>query len=290
MNKLVTWFEALRPLHWIKSGFCLAALFFSGEVRYFESWIALIPLLIGMSCLASAGYVWNDLYNIKEDRLHPRKRRRPLASGRMTKSGAIVLFIVMSSSGVGLLLFGYGLGSVFYVGLSYLALTMSYTLCLRSIPILDVLTLSLGFVLRVMAGAYALELAPTLWLMSCTYTLSVLLGLGKRKGEFIRMEKGKIDVGITRKSLCGYNGIMLDSCLLVSGFACVLCYVSYALSRDNLWISVSVVFVVTGVLEYFRMTSRSSEVESPERLLIHSRLLMLTVIGWLFSVVLSYVL
>lgn len=286
-QRFQTWWEALRPVHWVKSGFCVAALFFSGHVQDLWAWEKIWPLLIGISLLASAGYLWNDLLNLEEDQRHPRKKSRPLASGRLHKSEAVGLAVAVAVIGTVILWWAYGVGWVFGLSLLYLALTVNYSLWLRELPLLDVLALSSGFVIRVVAGAYAIGVTPTWWLAGCTYSLALLLGFGKRKGELTLLKKGVADVGTTRRALRGYTMMMLDSALGLSAALCVLSYAGYVVDKNNIWIALSVIPVVLGVFDYMRMAWRSDEVESPERLLLHSPVLQISVGAWIFLVTLG---
>lgn len=286
-HRFQTAWEALRPVHWVKSGFCGAALFFSGRAFDLSAWVLLWPLLVGISLLASAGYIWNDLLNVAEDRKHPRKKTRPLASGRMGRKEAVVLALSVASVALFLLWLAYGFSWVFFLSAAYLALTFNYSLWLRELPLLDILALSSGFVLRVVAGAYAIGVAPTLWLAGCTYALALLLGFGKRKGELTLLKKGVVDVGTTRRALRGYTMMILDSALGLSAALCVLSYAGYVVDKNNIWVALSVVPVVLGVFDYMRMAWRSDEVESPERLLLHSPVLQASVAVWLLLVILG---
>ncbi|MGE9268489.1 MAG: UbiA prenyltransferase family protein [Verrucomicrobiales bacterium] len=271
----------------MKSGFCLAALFFSGRVGDSGAWLAVWPLLLAVSLLASAGYLWNDLVNVAEDRHHPRKKKRPLASGRMRKREALALALGVAGLAFALLWWAYGGGRVFWLGAAYLALTVNYTLWLRSLPLLDVLTLSGGFVIRVLAGAYAIGVAPTWWLVLCTYALALLLGFGKRRGELVLLKKDHEKVGSTRSVLQAYNLMLLDSALGLSAVLCVGAYLSYVVGKGGFLLAASVIPVILGVSDYMRVAWRSDEVERPEHLLLKSPVLLGSVAAWLILVILA---
>ena len=283
---LKTWIEALRVTHWIKSGFCLAALFFHGDAMNLEVWIRLLPIVASFSLAASAGYLFNDLINVAEDAKHPRKRKRPVTSGRISRWAAWVASALLASLAVLLVLLFYGFGAVLMVLVGYLGVTGLYSLVFRQVPFVDVVVLGLGFVARVAGGAYALDLEPTGWLLTCTYTLALLLGFGKRKGEWLYMETHHQEVGQTRRALQGYSRKLLDvliiSCAVLAGAS----YVAYCLQRpDPMPFSLTAIPVVMGLMSYMWFAWRSEVVETPERLLLHSPVLIVSVLCWLGMVV-----
>lgn len=283
--------EAVRPLHWIKSGFCFSAVFFSGNAGSLEAWVQVLPVGVAFSILASAGYLLNDVVNREEDRLHPRKRDRPVASGAIAPSAALVVAGGLALAGLAVILGAYGVSPVMWVGLVYLATTTLYSLVLRRIAVLDVMILAGGFVLRVLAGAYALavihpEVHPTPWLIVCTYSLALLLGFGKRRAEWLVVSEAGSRIGATRMALAGYSLRLLDFLLGATAFLSGFSYLLYCLTRDRVQFLLTALPVVVGLMSYMRMAARSSEVELPERLLLHNVILFGCVVAWLLMVAL----
>ena len=148
---MICWLEALRIRHWIKSGFCLVALLFSGAVFEMEAWLQVLPLLLGFSMISSAGYLFNDLWNVSEDRRHYRKRFRPIAAGRVKAKHAWVVLSLLVPLTFGLLMWTYGWTPTTWVVAGYFVLSFSYTLVFRELPFLDVLVVGVCFVARVAA-------------------------------------------------------------------------------------------------------------------------------------------
>ena len=272
--------------HWIKSGFCLAALFFHGDFLNLDAWLDLLPVMVSFSLAASVGYLFNDLINADEDARHPRKRNRPVTSGRISRRAAWTAMVFLSVLSLGIVICSYGWGSVLLVLAGYFAISGLYSLVFRQVPFVDVLVLGLGFVVRVAVGAYALDLTPTTWLLVCTYTLALLLGFGKRKGEWRCMETHHQVVGETRRALRGYTKDLLD---VLTGFCAVLAgtaYLMYCMQRpDRMPFMLTGVPVVMGLMSYLRLAWRSETVEAPERLLMRSPVLMASLVGWLAMVV-----
>ena len=282
----------MRPKHWVKSGFCLAALIFSGQASELASWWQMIPLLAGFCLLSSGGYLINDAVNMAEDACHPRKRLRPLAAGRLKKNSVVIVGICMALLGLGLIVWKYGGegGLVKWtpvVSLGYFLLTVSYSLFIRDLPLLDVLVLGLGFVFRVTAGAFALDLVPTLWLLSCTYSVVLLIGFGKRQGEWRVIEHRHEELGCTRKALKGYTPLLLSVLTSFCGLMAGGLYIAYCVSRpDRFPFLITAIPVLIGLMSYLKFVWRSEKVDAPEDLLFKSPLLLGSVIVWLLLIVL----
>lgn len=286
VKKVTLWAEALRPRHWIKSGFCAAALFFSGQASHWDQWLKLLPVLVAFSLLASAGYLLNDVWNRHEDRLHPRKKHRAVASGRLGVVSVLFVSGFLSVVGLAVLAFSYGVsGSAalpLWHGVAYLLLTASYSLFFRGLPLIDVLVLSAGFVIRVSVGAFAIGVTPTLWILGCTYGLALLLSFGKRLGEWRLLEKRGASLGETRLALRGYTEALLR--VLVGAGAVVAggSYFAYCLSHpEREVLLLTVIPVMVGLTSYLRLAWRSEVVETPEKLLFKSPVLLGCVAAWL---------
>ena len=284
------WLVALRTQHWIKSGFCLAALFFHGSALEVEAWMAVLPIALCFCLISSAVYLANDIANRAEDQLHPRKRRRPIASGQISVRQAWLAVVLLAGGSLGFAWWVYGAGTVMWVLAGYYVLSWIYSYYLRGLPLLDVLVLAVGLVARVAAGAYALQsfdhtAHPTAWLLSCTYFLALLLGFGKRKGEWLLLEKTHREMGITRRALRGYTADLLDVLTGCSALLAGAIYLAYCLSRpDRIPFVFTALPALTGLMSYLRLAWRSTVVETPERLLLRSPGLVISLTVWLVLV------
>lgn len=289
LREIGVWSEVIRPQHWIKSCFCLAALFFGGEVGRLDEWLLIWPLLLSFCGLASAGYLFNDVINREVDRLHPRKKNRPVASGQLTVRNVLAVSLILAIGSLSLLAWHYGVSGagalVTRIGIGYLFLTGSYSVIFREMPLLDVLVLGIGFVMRVAAGAFALGLEPTGWLLGCTYAMALLLGFGKRLGEWRLLEWNGAELGGTRRALKGYTEASLK---LLVGVACLASgglYVAYCLTHSERTLLMLTVFpVVFGLMSYLRLAWRSDVVDAPERLLFMSPALLGSVGIWVLMI------
>ena len=284
------WLVALRTQHWIKSGFCLAALFFHGSVLEPAAWMAVLPIALCFCLISSAVYLANDIVNRAEDRRHPRKCRRPIASGQISVRRAWLAIVLLAGGSLGFAWWFYGGGTVTGVLAGYYLLSWIYSYYLRGLPLLDVLVLATGFVARVAAGAYALQrfdltAHPTGWLLSCTYFLALLLGFGKRKGEWLLLKKTHREMGITRRALRGYTADLLDVLTGCSALLAGAIYLAYCLNRpDRIPFVFTTLPALTGLMSYLRLAWRSTVVETPERLLLKSPGLVISLAIWILLV------
>jgi|GEM_PF-256665 len=284
------WLVSLRVNHWTKSGFCLAALLFHGAVFDGSAWFAVLPAAICFCLISSAVYLANDIFNRKEDRCHPNKRNRPIAAGHIAVRAAWAVVIALVATALGLSFVFYGGGSVTQVIIAYYLLSWLYSFCLRGLPLVDVLVIGLGFVARVAAGAFALQsfdftAHPTGWLVGCTYFLALLLGFGKRKGEWLLMESAGMALGSTRRALRGYTAELLNVLIGCSALFAGSIYVAYCLSRsDRMPFILTAVPALWGLLSYLKLAWGSTAVETPEYLLLRSRSLLISLVGWLVLV------
>ena len=285
------WVISMRPKHWIKSGFCVAPLIFSGQASDLAAWLQIIPLLAGFCLLSSGGYLLNDVINLEEDARHPRKCRRPLAAGRLKRVPMIIVGLCLALLGWLLLHWQYGGGDGLIkwtplVGLGYFLITVSYSLFLRDLPVFDVLVLGLGFVSRVLAGAFALDLGPTVWLLSCTYAIVLLLGFGKRQGEWRVIEQRHQELGKTRKALKGYTPMLLN---VLCGFFALLAgvlYMAYCMTRpDRELFLLTGIPVIAGLMSYLRLVWRSKLIDAPEDLFLRTPSLLGSVIIWVLLII-----
>jgi len=280
--EMTPYFQALRPEQWIKSGFCLAALFFSGQVGVIGSWELVWPLIVAFSLMASAGYVFNDFWNLKEDQAHPRKRHRAIASGQVSPSAAIVLFVLCIVLALGFSIFYYRFELTTGCLTLYLIVNLLYTILLRKIPFLDVTSISFGFVLRVIAGAFALGLFPSEWLMIITYLLALLLGLGKRSGELNNLKQEGINIGITRNSLGWYQKVGISRIIWTVVFLIVVSYgvYCYKVRGQSPVFGLTCIPVIIALISYAKDSSFSKTTERPEQMIFTRPIIGFCLIAW----------
>ena len=276
-----------RPAQWLKNGVVLAALVFAGEATQ-RGAVELALLAMAVFCLlSSAVYTINDLIDRDRDRQHPLKRERPLASGKLAATPAIAMTLLLIVASLGV---AWTVGwSFFVIAILFLALNLLYSLVLKEIVIVDVMTIAIGFVLRAYAGAAAIQVPASKWLLINTLLMALFLGFGKRRHELVLLQEGAV---AHRKILGRYSPYLLDQCIGITTASVVVMYMLYSFSTEvstklgteNLYFTIP--FVVYGVFRYLYLIHKEDKGGSPTHVLTTDRPILLTVILWLFTVIL----
>lgn len=229
-----------RPKQWAKSAFVMIGPLYALADHSGPPAALLAPAAIAAAAFAlvsSASYIVNDIKDAPLDRLHPRKSRRPIASGRVSPTAAGVLAAVLLAVGLGLclLLDGPARWWVMVLGAVYWANVAAYTFVLKRLVIADVVSLSLGFVIRVLAGCAAAGVSPSTWLLNCTLFLAMFLAFGKRLGERRTAEQMGADAAETRSVQKAYTDELLRMATVVTGVANLVTYAGWIQSRDGVF-------------------------------------------------------
>jgi decaprenyl-phosphate phosphoribosyltransferase len=229
--RVVALLRTLRPHQWVKNGFVFAPLVFAKKLEDSESLVRSAIALAAFCALSGAVYAFNDVLDVDADRAHPIKRHRPIAAGRLSERAAVI------ASG---LLAVLGLAATFALdwrcgtcAAAYLVQNLAYSLKLKHVAFLDVILIASGFLLRVLAGAYAIRVPASNWLLICTALLALFLGLGKRAHELAAATKSGREVGETRAALAGYRLPVVRGAMLVLAAATVGAYVMYTLDAHT---------------------------------------------------------
>jgi len=271
-----------RPHQWIKNVFVLAPVVFAKEVFEPMLLIRAIGAFSVFCLLAAAVYTMNDLADVEGDRLHPRKKHRPIPSGKVPATAAKVFAVALVALGLG----GAALGSwPFLITVaSYFVMNVAYSFKLKQVPYVDVGIIAAGFVLRVMAGGYGTKINVSGYLFVCTALLALFLGFGKRRHELSGLAVGK--KGKQRKVLESYSVRGLDWALALTGVATVGVYLAYTLNPRTqeffgsaaLWWSV--LPVVFGVLRFVTLVRSRPHAESPTQEMLKDGPFVAIVLGW----------
>jgi len=269
----------MRPHHWSKNAIVLAGLVFSGQATDPAALLRALVAVVAFCIVSSAIYAFNDWHDRAEDRLHPLKCMRPVASGAISPSLALafggLLFLAACSIA---LLISPRLAVVIVI---YAILMLAYTLWFRRIAILDVLTIAAGFVLRALAGAVAVSVPLSIWLFMCTLLLALMLGLGKRRSELKELG-GQTEH--RRPSLAGYARFDLDRLMMGIAFLTAGAYLLYSLAVPTfgreLPMLLTMPFVLVAIGRYLYLVFRHNLGGSPELLLIRDRPLFFSIIAW----------
>lgn len=272
---------ALRPKQWTKNGLLFAALIFSGYFTHPDAWVRGFAAFFAFCLLSSTGYVYNDLRDVEADRQHPKKRFRPLAAGEISTTGAWVL--MASCVAVALAISAWvGLGFV-VCALLYFATTLSYSTIFKHHVILDVMFLAACYLWRAVAGAVAIDVPISPWLLLCTAFFALFLGFNKRRGEILLLE-GKI--GGTRKSLQHYSPAMLQEFQAITTSGSVISYALYTvLGSPTPWLLLTLPYVLYGIFRYIYLIDQKGEGAAPDETLLRDRPIQVTILLYLITAV-----
>jgi 4-hydroxybenzoate polyprenyltransferase len=271
--------SAIRPHQWSKNLLLFAGIVFAAKIDDRSRWLEALAAFVAYCAASSAAYLVNDVRDAPQDRLHPVKRDRAIARGELSRTRALQL-----AASLGLLAFGLaavlGLGSLLYLSL-FTGLQVAYTLGLKRVVLVDVLAIAGLFVLRAAAGAEAVDVRISPWLLLCTALLALFLGLAKRRGELVLVGA---DATPGRPVLEGYSLRLVDRLVGLVATATLVSYTLYALTaRDSKAMAVTIPFVAFGVVRYLVLVHRHGLGEEPERVLLTDWPIIVTVAMWVLT-------
>lgn len=290
-------FRLSRPIHWIKNLSIFAALLFSGNLFIPVMFEKIILAFFSFSFATSATYIFNDIFDAKLDRLHPIKKRRPIAAGKVGVPLAIFMIIVFLFASFSI---ASKLSDLFsFTLISYLSIQALYSLGLKKIPVIDILIIASGFVLRVYAGAFVIDSHLSVWFLLCVISVALFLAAGKR-----RAEQGALPEGNTRVSLTKYKRELLNSYVTMFGNAAWMSWSLFTFFESPppttpVWLflaeisrtttiskllMVTIPVVIFGIMRYESLIFEDRS-ESPESLLLKDKSLVFSVCLWVFLVV-----
>jgi 4-hydroxybenzoate polyprenyltransferase len=269
-------FIALRPRQWLKNLLLFAGIVFAAELRDPTRWLEAVAAFGAYCAASSAAYLVNDLRDAEADRQHPVKRRRPIARGELGPRAAVALSGVLAVAALAL---GAALGPA-SVGclLGFAGLQAAYTLCLKHVVLVDVLVIAALFVIRAAAGAIAVDVRISPWLLVCTALLALFLALGKRRAELVLVGADRTP---GRVVLQGYSLALVDQLLAAVAGATIVAYAVYTVTaRDSYALVATVPFVVFGLFRYLQLLHRHDAGEEPENVLLGDLPILVTVAAW----------
>ena len=274
----------MRPQQWIKNLFLFAALVFSGNLFDARD-VSLTIAGFFFFCLASSGvYLFNDVADLENDKLHPVKSQRPLPSGKLSVGSALSASVVLAAAGfAGGLYLRTGFGLLI---LLYLVINVLYSFKLKDVVIIDVMTISAGFVLRVVAGAVLIGVPTSEWLIICTLLLSLFLGFSKRRHELTFLESG---AETHRSVLAHYSPYFLDQMIGIVTASTVMSYALYTISDETVrkfgtnHLYYTVPFVLYGIFRYLYLVHKMEAGGNPTKLAATDLPLLINILLWILS-------
>jgi 4-hydroxybenzoate polyprenyltransferase len=273
-----------RPAQWLKNGIIFLALIFAGELTNPIAVEQALVAIILFCLLSSAVYILNDLVDRKQDQQHPIKRHRPLASGVLSVQTAVVMLVILSVIGLG---GAWLLNRHFFAAAAvFVVVNVLYSLWLKNVVIVDAMMVAASFVIRAYAGAFAINVPASKWMLINTLLLALFLAFGKRRHELVELEG---EATAHRKILGQYSPYLLDQLMAVVTPSVLVMYMLYSFSPEvseklgttNLFVTIP--FVVYGIFRYLYLIHHKAEGGSPTEVLIGDWPILVTVALWLIT-------
>lgn len=279
--------KLLRPKDWAKNFFLFVPSFFAKHIFTSSKIGLLLAGFAAFSCIASSIYIINDYRDIEDDRKHPVKCKRPLASGMVKPAHAIIICVGLIMAGCALAYVANpALQFLFVLGV-YFAMNLAYSFGLKNIAILDIMILAAGFVFRVKGGAIITHTDSSDWLIIMTYLLALFMAIGKRRDDILLKESSGTEM---RKSSSGYNLEFLNTMLGLFSAIIIVAYISYTVSPKTITrlgtyrLYYSSIFVIAGIMRYMQLVFVKQKAGSPTDILYKDRFIQVTILLWIISV------
>jgi 4-hydroxybenzoate polyprenyltransferase len=289
--KLLKLILLIRPKQWLKNFFVFAPIIFAGQLLSFDHFFKNVIAFLAFCGVSSLVYIINDITDIESDRIHKKKRFRPLASGEVTINQAKIFFLIIAVITTFLC---YKTNIYFSsIVIIYFVINLLYSLWVKDIVILDVFFISFGFMLRVIAGAAAIDVSISSWMILTTIFISLFLAISKRRAELSQIDSESIDK--QRKVLSYYDITFTDQMNTIAATGTIICYALYTVSEkatstfhtDNLIYTTP--FVIYGIFRYLYLLHKKNLGENPEQIVTKDIPLIINLILWfIFSVIIIY--
>lgn len=272
--------KLIRPEQYVKNTFVFAPLFFGKEFMNLDMLLCAFIAFACFSVASSSIYILNDYFDINEDKAHPLKSKRPLASGAIKVKNAFVLMVfLMSATLIASFLTSVNL---FIIICAYILINILYSRWLKHIAILDVNIIAVGFVLRLLAGSVVTLITPSIWILLITYLLALFLGIAKRRTDVVLAQNGQQ----VRKNIEGYNLLFVDTALAILSSIIIVCYIFYCISPEiqshyhSELLYISIIFVINGIFRYLKLAFVDQSTHSPTLIVLKDRFIQLTILCW----------
>ena len=276
--------KLIRPKDWVKNLFLFIPVFFAGQFFNVE---ILLRLFAGFACfslVASSIYIINDYRDIQDDKIHPIKKDRPLASGAINKTTALVLafiFLLVGFFGAWLIRDKF----MFVLGI-YFAMNVGYSFGLKNIPILDIIIIAIGFVLRIKGGSIIAKIPLSEWLIIMVFLLALFMAIAKRRDDVLLKLSSGTDM---RKAVKGYNLDFINTALALICAVIIVAYFMYATSPEvvnrlqTYRLYYTCLFVLAGILRYLQLIYVQGDSQSPTKILYKDRFIQISILLWVVS-------
>lgn len=281
-------FLLLRINQWLKNTFIFLPLFFGRQLAHWDSFFLCVIAFVSYSLAASSIYCFNDIYDVENDRKHPQKCKRPIASGRVSVGSA---YWLMSLCAVLSLLTTFLLDSTvrytfILILVCYYVMNLSYSLVLKKIIFVDVFIIAMGFVLRVLAGGAVTGVVISHWIVLMTFLLALFIALAKRRDDVVVYEETGVNF---RKNTNRYNLQFMNQAISIIASITMMCYIMYTVSEEVIdrmqtsYLYVTSIFVLAGIMRYLQLTIVDVKSGSPTKVLMTDRFVQCCIVGWVLT-------
>ena len=281
----------MRPEQWIKNLFVFTALLFSKNLLNVSKDVNALVGFVVFCMITGCAYIINDLVDLEKDKLHPAKSQRPITSGKLQKTTAIKVTVIVCIMSLTLAFYMNAYFGI--IVLVYFLLNISYSIYLKNIVIIDVVTIASGFVLRVLGGAVVISVAASQWLILCAILLSLFLGFSKRRHELVLLEDNATG---HRKVLEHYSPYFLDQMISVVTASTLICYALYTMSKDTIEklgtskLIYTIPFVLYGIFRYLYLVHQKEKGGSPTKVVFTDKPMIINISLWVIaSVIFIYI-
>lgn len=273
----------MRPHQWLKNIFVFLPLFFDKKLLHIDYLVNAIWAFAAFSLAASAIYCLNDIMDIEADKRHPKKRLRPLASGKITKAQAYVIMVILVLASLAIACIALESKSLLAIIAIYIVLNIGYCIRLKHIAIVDVFIIASGFCLRVAAGGVATDIWISQWIVLQTFLLALFLAFAKRRDDVVIYNR---DGSKARKNINRYNLEFLNNAISIVATMTMMCYIMWCVSEEVIarmgtnQLYITAVFALMGVMRYLQLTMVDNKSGSPTKILLKDRFIHFCVAGW----------
>lgn len=283
--KIIRYFELIRPKQWVKNLFVFAPILFAGKLMDLPMLLVNILAFAAFCCVSSSVYVLNDIIDVESDRVHKKKRYRPIAAGYVSVSQAKILFVILIALTAVL---SSMLPFLFLITISaYLVNNLLYSFKIKNVVLLDVFSISTGFILRVIAGAVAIDVSVSSWMIITTIFISLFLGISKRRAELSGPNQDNLEK--QRKVLSDYDVVFVDQLNTIAATGTIISYALYTVSEKaiNAFHSDKLIyttpFVLYGIFRYLYLLHQKNLGESPTQIVTKDIPIIINSLLWLLA-------
>ena len=288
MNKMIHHIQLLRPLQWLKNTFVFAPIFFSNNLLKMDYFVPTAIVFVAFCLISSSIYCFNDLSDVEADRLHPKKCKRPIASGNVSMKGGYLMMIACLVGAFVLLPFAKSINTPYLYVLigGYWLMNITYCVKLKQIAILDVSIIAIGFVMRVLAGGWVVDIWVSHWLVMMTFLVTLFLALSKRNDDYRIFEQTGIK---PRVSITGYNKTFINEATAIVASVTMVCYIMYTMSSEVIerigtrYVYLTSGWVLAGLLRYLQNMIVFGLSGSPTKSLVKDHFVQFCILGWIAS-------